>query len=155
MTKCDLAVRNARIHTVDDNTPWAEALAVKDGRICWIGDDADAPDAEEVVDAGGQAVLPGFVDGHAHVLMAGEAQLRAHLTDAADLPEIQRRVQAWAEDNPDAPRVLGRGWLFSAVPDGRPTRQMLDAVVPHRPVYLDANAYHTVWVNSKALEAVG
>lgn len=150
---------NGRLVTGDPERPSAQAMVVTGDRIGYVGDDTTArahagADAVEL-DLAGRTVLPGFVDGHAHVVMAGEAQLRAHLTDAADLAEIQRRVAAWAEDNPGAPRVLGRGWLFGAIPDGTPTRQMLDAVVPDRPVYLDANDYHSVWVNTAALAELG
>ncbi|MPY97593.1 MAG: amidohydrolase family protein [Actinophytocola sp.] len=134
-------------------------MVVRGERIDFVGDNATAraeagADALEL-DLAGRTVLPGFVDGHAHVVMAGEAQLKAYLTDAADVAEIQRRVAAWAEANPDAPRVLGKGWLFNAVPHGTPTRAMLDAVVPDRPVYLDANDYHSVWVNTAALAELG
>lgn len=150
---------NGKLFTADPRQPWAEALVINSSRLGYVGSNAAArehagPDAVEL-DLAGKTVLPGFVDGHAHVVMAGEAQLRAHLTDAADLPEIQRRVHRWAEDNPGAPRVLGRGWLFGAVPGGRPTRQLLDEVVPDRPVYLDANDYHSVWLNSAALAELG
>lgn len=150
---------NGRLFTGDPEQPTAEAMVVRGERIDYVGDNDTArthagTDALEL-DLAGRTALPGFVDGHAHVLMAGEAQLKAHLTDAADVAEIQRRVEAWAKANPDAPRVLGRGWLFSAVPDGRPTRRLLDAVVPDRPVYLDANDYHSVWVNTAALAELG
>ncbi|WP_031469316.1 amidohydrolase [Sciscionella sediminilitoris] len=149
---------NGKLFTADPGQPWASALVVTGDRLGYVGDEQGArhhaPEATEV-DLEGRTVLPGFVDGHVHLLMAGAAQLQAHLTDAGDLAEIQRRVRDWARDNPDAPRVLGRGWLFDAVPEGRPTRDMLDTVVPDRPVYLDANDYHSVWVNSAALAELG
>ena len=141
------------------DVPLAEALVVGGDRLLHVGSETQAreiagPDAE-AVDLDGGLVVPGFVDAHTHVLMTGDALTRAHLRDADDLAEIQRRVSAWAEAFPDAPRVLGQGWLFSAVPGGRPTREMLDAVCPDRPVYLDANDYHSVWVNTRALEELG
>ena len=141
------------------DSPTAEALVVRGDRLLHVGTEADARAlagaSAEVVDLDGGLVVPGFVDAHTHVLMTGDALTRAHLRDASDLGEIQRRVRAWAEANPDAPRVLGQGWLFSAVPGGHPTREMLDAVCADRPVYLDANDYHSVWVNSRALEELG
>lgn len=138
---------------------WADAVAVVDGRIACVGTAAYAraaagPDAD-VVELPGGVVLPGFVDGHAHLLMSGEAELRANLRTAGDLDEIARRLRSWAAANPAAPRVLGYGWLFSAVPGATPTRQLLDAIVPDRPVYLDANDYHSVWVNTAALRELG
>jgi predicted amidohydrolase YtcJ len=150
--------RGATVFTGPDS-PAAEAIVVRGDRLLHVGTEAEARATAgagaEVVDLGGGLVVPGFVDAHTHVLMTGDALTRAHLRDAHDLGEIQRRVRAWAEANPGAPRVLGQGWLFSAVPDGRPTRQMLDVVCPDRPVYLDANDYHSVWVNSRALEELG
>ncbi|WP_245976365.1 amidohydrolase [Amycolatopsis palatopharyngis] len=148
-----------RVFTGGPDQTWAESMVLRGHRIDFVGSDDEAgasagPGATRV-ELAGNTVLPGFVDGHAHVVMAGEAMLRAHLTDAPDLAEIGDRVRAWAEDHPDAPRVLGRGWLFSSVPGGRPTKEMLDAVVPDRPVYLDANDYHSVWVNSAALAELG
>jgi predicted amidohydrolase YtcJ len=148
-----------RIFTADREAPWVEALVVEGPLITFAGDlraarDAAGPERQEV-ELGGPLTLPGFVDGHTHLLMAGEAQLRVPLTDAADLPEIQQRLAIRAKEQPDAPRVMGRGWLFSAVPGGLPTKQMLDEVVPDRPVYLDANDYHSCWVNSAALAELG
>jgi predicted amidohydrolase YtcJ len=147
------------VYTGCTEQTWAESLVLRGHRIDYVGPDDEAgahagSDATRI-DLAGHTVLPGFVDGHAHVVMAGEATLRAHLTDAPDLAEIGDRVRTWAKDNPDAPRVLGRGWLFSSVPGGRPTKEMLDAVVADRPVYLDANDYHSVWVNSAALAELG
>lgn len=151
--------RGGRVWTADPDRPWAESIVVRGERIAHVGPDTDAADhagpGASVVDLDGRVVLPGFVDGHAHVLMTGEAQLRAALTDAQDLSEIQRRISVWAKENPDAPRVLGRGWLYSAVPGGRPSKELLDAVIADRPVYLDANDYHSAWVNSAALAELG
>ena len=81
--------------------------------------------------------------------------LKAYLRDADSVEEIQRRVKAWADENPDAPRVLGTDWIHSVLPNNRPTKEMLDAVVSDRPVYLDAFDFHSCWVNSAALEELG
>lgn len=151
--------QGGRIFTADQERPWADALVADRGLITFAGDldaarEAAGPDHDEA-ELGGPLTLPGFTDAHAHLVMAGEAQLGVPLTDAADLPEVQQRVLARAKEQPDAPRILGRGWLFSAVPGGRPTKEMLDEVVPDRPVYLDANDYHSCWVNSAALAELG
>jgi predicted amidohydrolase YtcJ len=148
----------ARVFTASEPA-WADAVAVVGDRIVHVGTEADAREAAgagaEVVELDGGVVLPGFVDGHAHLLMSGAAELRANLHGARDLPEIARRLRAWAGEHPDAPRVLGQGWSFSAVPGGVPTRQLLDAIVPDRPAYLDAADYHSEWVNSAALRELG
>ena len=159
----------ARVFTADPAQPWAQAVVVgADGRIAFVGDEAEARAAAgtdaEVRDvasldfaggAPGRLIAPGFVDAHVHILLTGYAELQAHLTDATGLDEIQQRLLAWAAANPDEPRVMGQGWLFSQVPGGRPTRQMLDAVIADRPVYLDCNDYHFAWVNTAALAELG
>ncbi|WP_312866145.1 amidohydrolase [Streptomyces boluensis] len=151
--------RNARVFT-SDRRPWAESLVVVGDRIAYVGDDATAlrvagPDAL-IHDLDGATVLPGFVDGHAHVVGTGEAAGQVDLWGANSVAEIQRRIRTWAEDNPDAPRVLATGWKHGDIPGGRlPDRGMLDAVVADRPVYAQAYDFHSIWLNSAALAEVG
>ncbi|WP_372967026.1 amidohydrolase [Microbacterium sp.] len=144
--------RNARFFTAGDDT-WAEAVVVDGETFAYVGPESGAPHAEHVVDLDGRTVLPGFTDAHTHLLMMGEALGQVGLTDARSLAEIQDRLRT---ARGSAESVLrGRGWLFDAVPDGAPTAAMIDAVVPDIPVYLDANDYHSCWVNSAALAELG
>ena len=147
-------ITGSRVFTADPELPWAEAVAIDNDRIAFVGSLAGARavaglDAVTVTAPG--VVMPGFVDAHAHIMGTGAGLLKAQLRDASDLETIQQRLIEWAETNPNAPRVLGLGWLFSAVPGGTPTRQMLDEIIPDRPVYLDAMDFHSAWVNSAAL----
>jgi predicted amidohydrolase YtcJ len=156
----DLVLRNARIFTGEAAGPWAAAVAVKDGRIAAIGSDADAAartgPATVVVDGGGRLVVPGLIDAHFHLPMGAQQLDAIDLLDAADLPEIQRRVREHARAHPEVPWVRGRGWFYSALPDGRPpTRHDLDTVESARPVYLEAYDGHSAWLNSRALEKAG
>ncbi|WP_159604770.1 amidohydrolase [Agromyces humi] len=149
---------NGRIFTADEPA-WAEAIVVDGGRIAFVGSDAGAraaggPDAT-TVDLGGRVLLPGFIDAHTHLVGTGHALGRVGLTDARTLEQIQERLRAARDADPDAPRLLGRGWLFDSVPGGAPTAAMIDEVVADVPVYLDANDYHSVWVNSAALRELG
>ena len=123
--------------------------AVRRLRPPWPADDA------EHIDVDGGLVLPGFVDGHVHITLTGSSMLKAYLRDATTVEEIQRRVKAWADANPHEPRVLGTDWVHSVLPDNKPTKEMLDAVVSDRPVYLEAFDFHSCWVNSAALEELG
>ncbi|MCM3657873.1 amidohydrolase [Agromyces mediolanus] len=152
---------NARILTAnrpDDGEPWAEALVVDGERLAHVGDAASAAaaagDDAHTVDLGGRLVVPGFVDSHTHLVMMGEALGKVGLTDARSLEVIQARLVAARRAAPDAPRLFGRGWLFDSLP-GEPTAAMIDAVVAEVPVYLDANDYHSVWVNRAALAELG
>lgn len=154
-----VAYVNGRVFTASDEQEWAEAVAVDGDTITAVGRSADALAAAgpgaEVVDLAGRLVVPGFVDAHTHLVMMGEALGRVGLTDARSLDEIQARLRAARAADPGAPRVLGRGWLFDSVPDGAPTAAMIDAAVADVPVYLDANDYHSCWVNSAALAELG
>ncbi|WP_109208581.1 MULTISPECIES: amidohydrolase [Microbacterium] len=139
--------------------PWAEALVVDGDTVVFAGELARAataigPDAA-TVDLGGRLLLPGFTDAHTHLVMMGEALGRVGLTDARSLGEIQARLRAARAAAPDDARVLGRGWLFDSVPGGAPTAAMIDEAVADVPVYLDANDYHSCWVNSAALAELG
>ncbi|WP_309132083.1 amidohydrolase [Brevibacterium sp.] len=148
---------NANFFTADSR-PWAHALVVRDERILYVGDEATArslsPDAA-VIDLGGRLALPGFVDGHAHVIGTGEALSQANLWGVEDLAEIRDRLARWKENNPDAPRILAMGWPHGAIPGGQPHRSMLDEQFPDVPVYAVAYDYHSIWLNSAALDEVG
>jgi predicted amidohydrolase YtcJ len=152
-------ITGGRVFTADPERPWAEAVVVEDDKIVFVGELKEALAAAggdcERIDAAGGLILPGFVDGHAHLSMTGAAMRKAQLRGAGNLEEIRRRVRQWAEENPDAPRVLGTAWVHGDVPNGRPDKAMLDDIVPDRPVYLDAFDFHSTWVNSAALEELG
>jgi predicted amidohydrolase YtcJ len=150
--------RNAAFFTAA-GPAWASALLVDGDRISYAGDEQTArrlagAGAREI-DLDGALVLPGFIDGHAHTLMTGQAMEQADLTGAPDLAEMQRRVKEWAALRPGQPRVMARSWLHAAVPGGHPTRQMLDAAVADRPVYAMAHDYHSIWLNTAALTETG
>lgn len=148
---------NGRIFTADtdpDRT-WAEAFTVDGGTITFVGSTADAPDADETVDLESRLVLPGFTDAHTHLLMAGSALGQVPLTAARTLAEIQTLLRDARAANPDAEALRGRGWLFDSVPGGAPTAAMIDEAVADIPVYLDANDYHSCWVNTAALAELG
>ncbi|MEV4060702.1 amidohydrolase [Nonomuraea dietziae] len=149
----DLIVRNARIHTVDDALPRAEAMAVSDGRIVWLGDDADAPEAARTIDAAGRLVLPGFVDAHNHVRLGSDAAC-VQLAGAADLAEIGRRIGAWRAAHPEARWIECEGFDYSALP-GMPTAADLDPLTGDLPAIVFSYDVHTMWANTAALRRLG
>jgi predicted amidohydrolase YtcJ len=148
-----------RVFTSDPDRPWADAVIIDGGTIEFVGEaeeaHREAGDDCTIIDVNGGVVMPGFVDAHAHLLMTGACLVRAQLRDAPDVAEIGRRLVEWRDQNPNEPRVLGVSWQFAAVPEATPTRQMLDAFIDDRPVYLDANDLHSTWVNSAALAELG
>ncbi|MFQ6331845.1 amidohydrolase [Nocardia sp. CWNU-33] len=149
--------RNGRIFTADEPR-WAASLIVDGDKLAYVGDTptADAlADGAEIVDLAGAFVVPGFIDAHTHLLMMGLSRQKVDLTGARHLREIQSRIREAAELNPEAPRILGRSWLVTALDGRAPTRQMLDEVEPERPVYVESYDGHSVWVNTAALGELG
>lgn len=154
--------RNAKVFTADPERPWSPAFAVRDGRVLVVGcdeevlataaRDSDGPVEERDLD--GHLVIPGVIDAHFHLMGTGESLQRVDLVRAKSLEEIQQLVREHALATSHHRWVLGKSWLFDALP-GEPTAAMLDAVVSHRPVLLDANDYHSTWVNTMALEELG
>lgn len=153
-TNADLLIRNGRVFTVDDALPWAEAVAVSDGRISWVGSDADAPIAHETIDARRRLVLPGFVDAHSHVRL-GAVGTAVPLSGARSLEEIRARVSAFVREQSAEDWIEGEGWNYSAIPGGIPTARDLDGITLGRPAFLFSYDVHTVWMNREALERLG
>ncbi|MEU9591736.1 amidohydrolase [Streptomyces sp. NPDC048193] len=155
----DLVLRNARIHTVDPALPSAEALAVRDGRIAWLGSDAEAAlwtgSGTEVIDAGGRRVLPGFVDAHNHVRLGSDEEC-VQLAGARSLAEVAARITAWREQHPGAEWIEAEGFDYSVLPDGRmPRARDLDRLTGDTPAFVLSYDVHTMWLNSAALGRLG
>jgi predicted amidohydrolase YtcJ len=155
----DLMVVNGRVFTADGSGDLAEAVAVQGNRIVRVGRNRDVlrlrRPQTEVIDAGGQAVLPGFNDAHLHFLSGGLGLTQINLLEATTIAAIRDTVAAWAAQHPESDWVRGRGWYYQPFAGGLPTRQLLDEIVPDRPAYLTAYDGHTGWANSLALERAG
>jgi len=159
-TPADTVVVNARVYTVNAKQPWAEAVAISGGKIVAVGStreiDAYRGAGTKVVDAKGHLVLPGFVDCHIHFMEGSLGLAEVDLNDAKTVEAIQKKVVEYAKSHPKEPWITGMGWTYptfgaAALPD----KKYLDAVVPDRPIYLEAFDGHSSWANSKALEMAG
>ena len=155
----DMVIRRARVYTVDEKHPWAEAVAVRGDRIAWLGSDAAATpyigSATRVVDAGGRLLLPGFIDSHFHVLLGGSPDV-LRIENGNSLQEIQRQVKEFAGKRLDLKWIEVEGWNYSAFPDGSlPTARDLEGLTGGRPAFLVAYDYHTIWMNREALKDFG
>ncbi len=167
----DLVLENGRFYTVDTERDWAEAVAIRDGRFVFVGTDKDAAafkgPSTQVVDLEGRMVLPGLFDVHIHALASGVEKLQCDLSsesmlaDYGELPddllaEYLARVRRCATEHADDQWVVGHGWVMDAFgPGALASRELLDAIVPDRPVYLESADGHSAWVNSRALELAG
>ncbi|MCK8678410.1 amidohydrolase [Streptomyces lichenis] len=155
----DLVLRGARIHTVDPELPEAEALAVRDGRLVWLGLDAEAAawtgPRTEVIEAGGRLVLPGFIDAHNHVRLGSDAAC-AQLAGVGTLDGIRERIRAWHSAHPDAEWIEAEAFDYSAIPGGRmPCAADLDPATGDTPAIVLSYDVHTAWLNTAALRRLG
>lgn len=153
----DVIVVNARVYTVHHAAPWAEAIAIRDGKYLAVGNASQIGKFKgagtQVIDAGGRVVLPGFTDCHVHFMSGSLSLTGVILDDAKTVEEYQKRVKVFAAAHPDEPWIVGRGWTYPAFGAAAlPDKKYLDAVVPDRPVFLEGFDGHTYWANSKALE---
>jgi predicted amidohydrolase YtcJ len=154
----DLIVTNARVYTVDDARPIAEAVAVRDGRFLFAGSVREAMalrgPATRMVDLAGRVVIPGMTDAHAHLLGLGQALGRVVLQGTRSYDEVIERVVARARDVPAGTWILGRGWDQNDWGDTRfPTHDALSRAVPNHPVVLTRVDGHAVLANGAAMRA--
>jgi predicted amidohydrolase YtcJ len=150
---------NGAVYTVDAARSWAQAVAIKDGRIAIVGTDDDVRQAvgpgTEVVDLAGRMLVPGFQDAHVHPVSGGLDMLQCNLHDLSTADEYLAAILAYADTHPEVPWILGGGWSMDAFEGGTPTAAALDRIVPDRPVYLPNRDGHGAWVNSLALKIGG
>ncbi len=155
----DLAFVNGAVSTMDAARRRAHAVAVKDGRIAAVGTDDDVRNligsGTEVIDLRGRMLVPGFQDAHVHPPAAGVDMLRCDLHDVSGLDAYRATISDYARSHPGADWILGGGWAMDVFPGGTPTKDVLDELVPDRPVYLPNRDGHGAWVNSEALKLAG
>ena len=158
-SSADLAFVNGAVYTVDAVRSWAQAVAVKDGRIVAVGTDDDVRMSvgprTEVVDLANRMLVPGFQDAHVHPVGGGLDMLQCDLHDLATAHEYLEAIARYASGHEDVGWILGGGWAMDAFPGGTPTAEALDAVVADRPAYLPNRDGHSAWVNSAALQVAG
>ncbi len=155
----DIAFTGGAVYTVDAARRWAQAVAVRDGRIVAVGTDEDIRELvtakTEVHDLSGRMLLPGFQDAHVHPPIGGLELLRCSLADAYSREEYAAIIHTYAEEHPDVTWITGGGWSLDVFPGGTPTKDELDALVSERPVFLPNRDGHGAWVNSRALALAG
>lgn len=155
----DLLFEGGAVYTVDAARSWATAVAVRDGRIVYVGDDAGArafvgPHTRRV-DLAGKMLLPGFHDSHVHLASGGYELLLCDLNESESAEEVIARVERCAAERPGDGWLRGGGWDLPLFPGGNPDKRVLDRIAPGRPVYMESADGHTTWVNSRALALAG
>jgi hypothetical protein len=158
----DVIVRGGPAYTLVPDQPWAEALAVRDGRILAVGREIDVlalrGPRTQMVDAAGGMVLPGLVDVHAHLGFGGQAVAwELNLPPTLDVADVLAAVRGRAEQLGPDEWVVG-GVVRSAIFHAAASPEMLaalDEASLGRPVLLRDDSLHNRWVNSRALRILG
>ena len=158
-SKADKIFCNGKIQTVDEEIGCVQAVAVKESRFVYAGGDEGVksfigPDTV-IYDLNGKMALPGFIDSHAHPTMGVTLVAMAQLFNLPSPQAYVDEVKTFGENHADLPVIYGIGWNSGLFPPEGPKKEMVDAVIPDRPVALWADDLHSVWVNSKAIEACG
>jgi len=154
----DLVFHGGGVYTVDATRRWTEAVAVRAGRIVYVGTDAGlarwiGPQTRRIA-LQGKMLLPGFHDAHVHLVGGGIKLGECDLNDMTTVEQVVAAVRQFAERQPASQWIRGGGWPLT-MKGGVPHKSLLDKVVSDRPVILSAADGHSSWANSRALEAAG
>jgi len=156
----DLVMRGGAIYTVDAARSWAEALAVKDNRISFVGDDREIEryigPGTTVIELDGRMVLPGFQDSHIHPVSAMLKTQMCNLSGLRGLEAYLDKIRQCVKDEPGTDWLTGSGWSHANFDDdNRPDKTLLDSIAADRPITLGSYDGHSVWANSMAMELSG
>ena len=161
--QADVVYTNGRIYTVDEAQPWAEAVAIKDGKFLAVGSNADVDAvtgaATEVVDLDGAFAMPGLVDIHGFHGMSTENRVYCELKGTFWEPteeQILADLQACAEVYPAEPEwFIAEGFTPGPMSKEALSLATLDQIISDKPAYVGDESGHNAWVNSRALEVAG
>ena len=160
MQPASIIITNARLITMDKARPFAEAMAISGNRIVCVGSTTDVAKFKgsktRIVDAKGASTIPGIIEGHVH-LFPGAVELDAlNINAFKGLQAISDSVYQYRRSNPDLDVIVAIGATHEQFGAGTPiTRQLLDQIVSDRPFLVGCFDHHTMWANTKALEAAG
>src|SRR6266700_1118221 len=153
--RVDLIFVNGNLYTVNEGQPHAEAVAVKNERIVFVGsnDDAKKFHATQVIDLQGKTVVPGMTDSHCHIFEIGEREMKLNLEGTNSLEDFLAKVKERVANTEGGKWVTGRGWIETFwKPPQFPTRADLDKIAPKNPVYLTRADGHASVANTAALK---
>lgn len=160
-TSADILITNATVQTVDAKGTVAEAVAIADKKIIYVGDADGAKsyinDDTKVIDMKGGTVMPGLVDSHMHPAMSAAAymyEISLH-TVTANVDSYLKVIDTFVKGHPDLKVYTGAGFQRSVFDTVGPRKEMLDKISSDKPIILTSVDGHSLWANSKALEMAG
>ncbi|MBW3563775.1 MAG: amidohydrolase [Acidobacteria bacterium] len=129
-------------------------LGVRDGRVAFVG--SSEVSGESTLDAGGNVVLPGLIDAHAHIAGLGAALDSVDLVGTESWEEVIDRLRAEADRRPDGEWITGRGWDQNDWPVQEfPNARELDEAIPDHPVVITRVDGHALVANAEARRLAG
>ncbi len=163
LEKTDLVITNANIYTLNDEAPWANSLAISNGKISAIGDyeaiKKTISGDPKIIDAENNFVMPGFIEGHGHFAGMGEMLININLLQSRSWEEIVDQVAQKVEQSSPGEWIEGRGWhqekwdsLSILNVDGYPLHHKLSKISPDNPVILYHASGHSLFANEKAMD---
>ncbi len=158
--KVDLILYNANVLTLGPERLRAQLVAVKDGRIIWVGDNDDRKElkARKETDCQGKTLVPGFNDAHCHIFALASSLLSVDCSPSsvASITDIQAQIRKQARKLPKGTWIMATGYNeFYLAEKRHPNRDDLDGAAPHHPVKLAHRSRHACVLNSVALSLVG
>ncbi|VXB14164.1 amidohydrolase [Aeromicrobium sp. 9AM] len=152
----DIVLKNAKVYTSDEQQPWADTIAVREGRFVFVGQESDWSDdgSFTVHDMLGRLVLPGLIDSHTHPSLVAESQWHVRLPWTHDVVALLEFIRAFGEAHPpeEMPFLYFEYYPSTLFGGGQPTKELLDGAISDRPVLCQDFSEHSHWVNSKMLE---
>ena len=156
--QADLIITGARVLTMDEARPRAEAVAVAAGKIVAVGTAAEVASLRgpqtRVIEAAGRSLLPGFVESHLHLGLGGLELQQLQLGGVMGFDAVKAAFLDYAARHPELPVLFAQGAAYGIFGEDT-TRQALDRIIADRPIALMSPDHHTVWANTRALEACG
>ena len=157
--KANIVFKNGVVYTADKARTIAEAVAVVDGKIAYVGNNAGVeayvgPETE-VVDLGGKMLMPSFFEGHAHYTSAPSTVVGIDLAGMDKEEEYVAAMKKFIAEHPGLTALRGQGYLEAVFPGIGPRKEALDEVSTEIPIVVQAETLHSLWCNSKAIEVAG
>ncbi len=158
--QADVVFINGNVYTVNERQPRAEAIAVKGGRIIFVGSNARVKtyqgNATRVIDIHGNTVVPGLTDSHYHLSGVGAREINLNLEGIISLDQFLAKVKERVDRAKPGEWVTGRGWIETFwKPPVFPTRWDLDKISANNPVILTRADGHGAVANSAAIKLAG
>jgi predicted amidohydrolase YtcJ len=147
---------NGKIYTVDKKRSWAEAIVTKNDKIVYVGTNQGAEEYQDpnskLIDLNGKMILPGFVDAHAHPSHAMDLVGNISLYGGDSPEDYLLTIKDFVEEHRRRAFYRGSGWADEFFPTHGPSKEILDTILPDRPIALVSYDGHSMWVNSETLK---